>query len=152
MAGMDAAYVFENIGLTLPTDDHDAAYVFENIGLPWETIWHDVHYSYYGDVDTTVPIPHIWFLRPTAGREGDGFSIYGHGFGATNATYNGHAWLNTIQLNETAWQQIAAGTNAYNSLRNIDAVVGEPTMEHGRIDVTVPPGASDGMVRVETDI
>lgn len=146
-------WTYINAGFEALTANREALeWAYADFGFNLVASGEAVVWVYVGDVDTSVPIPHIWFLRPTVGREGDGFSIYGHGFGSTDLVYNGHAYLNAIQLSETAWVQVAAGANAYNSLREIDPISGEPTMEHGRIDVTVPSGAASGPVRVETNI
>lgn len=160
----DVDFVYENIGLTLTAVRDDVDWVYENIGMEVAVNREAVPYIYEGDVDNSVPTPHIWFVRPSSGREGDGFSIFGHGFGQTNAQYDGHAYLGAqsdwdgsepidaaFQLGESFWGRIAASPNAYTSARTIDPITGTPDPEHERIDVTVPTGAESASVRVQTD-
>lgn len=178
-------YVEMNVGVDAPDNLDGIEYVEENVGFPNINSGEATHnyvemntgfaadhsgeaygYTELGNVDDSDPIPHIWYVRPAAGREGDGFSIFGHGFGETNGEFNGHAYLGhqddwdgseaidaAHQLSETAWLEVVAGPDAYNANRRIDPFSDDPPdMEHQRIDVTVYVGAETGVVIVQTDI
>lgn len=158
-AAASAAHIENmNVGVTLPVVQNAAHIECLNVGVNLPLVKHAVHIDCIGDVNTATPTPQIWGIFPTAGREGDGFTIYGHGFGATAATYNGTAIMEMapdVVLSVSAWVQVAAGAHAYDALRYLDVSTSPPTitMEYQRIDVTVPNGAIPPgyPVRVDTD-
>lgn len=176
-AGKGFAYSFVNVGTEPNTVDPDPisytylnqgildlpeptafAYVYGNAGLPATTSSAGIAYVYMGDVDDSTPTPHIWFLRPAAGRPGDGIRVIGFGFGDTPTQYNGvlEMLLNGewVGVDVTAWQTYPASPDAYTDDRMIDVITGltvDP--QHTEIEFVIasyliPPGVS---VRVRTD-
>jgi hypothetical protein len=121
-------YVVENVGWTGGTTSRNAssyAYVVLNTGA--DLVRRGMAYEYFleGDVNTATPTPHIWYLKPTEGRAGDGFDIVGMGFGALAATYSGVARMDfgsptgQVTLSVSSWTQVAANAAAYGADRLI---------------------------------
>jgi hypothetical protein len=153
-------YVLLNNGYGAGTSWPEAIeWVQLNNGFPpLPSVGDAVEYVLEGDVNTDTPTPRIWGIFPTAGRSGDGFTIYGHGFGATAGTYSGIAVMEMSPdqtLSVSSWTQVAAGADAYNGNRKLDLSQSPVviTMEHQKIDVTVPTGAVPPgyPVRVDTN-
>lgn len=148
-----------NVGVETTPDPDAAGYVDLNTGVHQTQAGNTAQYGAYGDVDTSTPTPHIWFIRPPGGAVGDGVQIIGHGFGPDQAAYNGqlqHAgptpedWVPTPVTN---WTQAGAGPDAYGPGRVIDPVAGIAVTEHQRIDFTIPETAlpPGRLLRVQTD-
>jgi hypothetical protein len=117
-------------------------------------------YVHYGDCSANTPTPHIWFLRPTRGRAGDGVEVVGFGFGDLQSTYNGGLEYNVDGLGEewdvlpvTGWQSFPPTPNAYEPERTLDAELGVIDMQHTVIEFTIPTAAEapGHAVRVVTD-
>lgn len=105
--------------------------------------------AYYGDISTNVPTPHIWFIRPASGREGDNTFVFGHGFGDTDATYNGNVEYSGVPMLTGAWDRIP-GT--ISQTRYIDTQALDFQCEHGIILATIPTSVDDGLITVVTNI
>jgi hypothetical protein len=152
-------YAYENVGLGTDLvalrDNH--AYAYENAGVEI-TLLRDNHaYAYEGDVNTLTPTPHIWFIKPASGRSGDGFVVYGHGFGAPQAQYSGvlqffeaGVWT-TVGV--VSWTLVAATAHAYDSLRLLDPTIPYIDAEHNEVQVTIPNGLVPPgyLLRIETN-
>lgn len=144
-----AAYVDENMGveLVLDRDVTAAAYVDLNHGVAITMTAEGVEYAHYGDVNTLAPFPHIWFLRPAAGREGDGISIVCFGVGDLVTTYSGSVelyygpTLGWIAVPVTAWNTYPPTVNAYTADRRLDPPASLIDMQHTVIEIVVPVGA-----------
>jgi hypothetical protein len=100
-----------------------------------------------GDVDTSTPTPHIWYVYPSFGREGWEFRIIGFGFGDTQGTYSGTVTLNALAVSVIGWALIAEEDP--DLIINGVADIAQPV--HQEITATVPLGASSGLVVVCTD-
>jgi hypothetical protein len=104
-------------------------------------------YELLGDVDTTTPVPHIWYLFPTFGREGWEFKIVGYGFGDTAGEFTGTARLNALAVGIITWQGFAeVGLGM-----EIDPAIDLANPVHQEVRATVPTGGVSGLVFVETD-
>ncbi|WP_353809066.1 hypothetical protein [Agromyces sp. SYSU T00194] len=154
----DSTYVYINNGIADIDEFDGVAYVETNIAYLIVTDpLNAYHYADEGDVSTNTPEPHIWFLRPTSGRSGDGIQIVGFGFGDLQTTYSGiveyRPDLVWQALAVTSWQTFPPTANAYTDDRVLDAVLGIIDMQHTVIEFTVPATAeSPGFpVRVITD-
>jgi hypothetical protein len=101
----------------------------------------------FGDVDTTTPTPHIWYLFPTFGREGWEFKIVGYGFGDTQGEHTGTARLNALAVGIISWAVFAE----VGSGMEIDPAIDLANPIHQEIAATVPTGGVSGLVFVETD-
>lgn len=142
-----AAYVYSNIGIEIILEDNWAAYVYSNIGveITLEDNW--AAYVYVGDVNTLTPTPTIWFLLPNYGRDGDGISIYGFGFGDLQATYSGTVqidWGGVIgwqTIGVVTWQTFPPTADAYTEDRVLDSSIPMIDMQHQVVEIIVPPGA-----------
>lgn len=110
-----------------------------------------------GDVSTNTPTPHIWFLRPTSGREGDGIQVVGFGFGDLQSTYGGALEYRPDGTWEvlpvTSWQTFPATPDAYGPDRELNEELGTIDMQHQIVEFTVPIGSeSPGFpVRMKTN-
>lgn len=139
-------YAFENVGVTLTALQDNHAYGFENVGVESVALRDNHAYAYEGDVNTDHPTPHIWFVFPTSGRGGDGIGIYGHGFGALQATYSGVIQVDLgdgtwITATVTNWQLVAASAHAYDALRTMDPSIPLCDPEHNLIEIVIPSTA-----------
>lgn len=139
-----AAYVDLNAGAVLPLDPDvtAAAYVDWNVGAEITLDPDAVEYAHYGDVNTLTPTPHIWFLKPSAGRGGDGITIICFGAGDLQATFSGQievfkgaVW---VPVSVTNWQTFLPTVHAYDALRQIDEALNIIDMQHTAIEITVP--------------
>jgi hypothetical protein len=123
-------------------------------GTTWETVPPDgftLDFRRYltldALVDTTTPIPHIWYLFPTFGREGWEFKIVGYGFGDTQGEHTGTARLNALAVGIITW----AGFAEVASTLVIDPALDIAEPVHQEVRATVPVGGTSGLVFVETD-
>ena len=151
------AYVDLNVGVMVTLDADGVHYIDGNVGVEITRKGTGIEYSYVGDVNTATPTPHIWFLRPTSGREGDGIQVVGFGFGDLQSTYDGllqhrpdGAWEN---LPITDWQTYLPTEHAYTEDRELSIEYGHIDMQHQIIEFVVPVGAEPPgwPVRVITD-
>lgn len=140
-------YAYENDGFgTLPASKDLYYEAYENSGFNVVSTGTGAFYSYEGDVNTATPTPHIWYVTPTHGRSGDGFTIVGHGMGANSGTYNGSVEMlfgtsTWTSMSVTGWRLVAGGTHALDSQRLIDTNLLNITVEHVELDVTIPSNA-----------
>lgn len=150
-------YVYENVGVLFSQNKDGVEYVYENVGVLFTLSVDAVEYVYEGDVNTTTPTPRIWFIKPLSGRSGDGFVIYGHGFGAPQSQYSGllqffitGVWT-TVGVN--TWTLVAAGAEAYTANRLLDSDIPHIDMEHNEVEVTIPGGfvPPGYLLRIETN-
>lgn len=138
-------HVENNNGPELPPSKTGLIYVWFNGSLDLETSPAGVAYVELGDVNTGTPAPHIWFLRPTSGRAGDGIQIVGFGFGDLQSTFNGRVEFQEddgewVPLPINSWQTFPATPEAYGDDRELDQVLGVIDMQHTVISFTIPPG------------
>lgn len=138
-------YVNANVGFEVILDPDAAEYVNGNVGVEITLSPDAVEYGYLGDVNTDQPNPHVWFVRPTSGRAGDGVEVVGFGFGDLQSTWNGElqrkpgaAWE---ALPVTDWQTYPPTADAYTEDRVLDPLLGEIDMQHTRIAFTIPAGS-----------
>jgi hypothetical protein len=138
-------YVLENVGAEKTNKDVGTDTILENVGIEQTVKGVATDYILEGDVDTNVPTPHIWELRPDSGRAGDGFAIIGFGFGATQGTYTGTIfWLDgvtEVPLGVVSWTIVAPTADAYTANRKIDVANDIVDPQHGHIDSIVLTGA-----------
>lgn len=117
-----------NIGVDTTLEDHLGQFIYENVGVEVTEGRYWGQYVYEGDVDTSTPIPRIWFLKPTSGRAGDGLQIYGFGFGDLQATFSGVVELDYgsptgwVSVSVNSWQTFPANNAAYTEDRRITDV------------------------------
>jgi hypothetical protein len=140
-------YQLANVGLGFDPTDTPAGGWGEG-GAPGDGLtisFRRYLYLLAGDVDTTTPTPHIWYLFPTFGREGWEFRIVGYGFGDSQAAFGGSATLNGLAVAVISWELVAATGLAIDPLDD----TAEPV--HQLIRATVPAGGSSGLVIVCTD-
>lgn len=134
-------YVFVNVG---PIDKNDAGAVIGfNVGPSDKN---DGAGAVLYDVTTNPPIPHIWWLEPESGREGDGFLLVGYGFGGTQAEFAGAVmwqWSESLEVSLPigTWTAYPASANAYLPARVIDKLAGTIDPAHQKVGVIVPVGA-----------
>jgi hypothetical protein len=106
-----------------------------------------VEYAHYGDVNTLAPFPHIWFLRPAAGRSGDGINIFCFGVGDLAETYTGSVELDFggtigwVAVPVVAWNTMPPTPDAYTAARLLDAETAYIDMQHSVVQITIPDGA-----------
>lgn len=142
-------YVNLNAGLYLvpEADVTSAEYVNLNGGVAITLVSVGLEYGHFGDVNTLPPFPHVWFLRPAAGRAGDGIRIYCFGVGDLAATYSGSVELDYggdlgwVAVSVTAWNTYPPGPDAYTAARRLDAEAGYIDMQHTVVEIVVPAGA-----------
>jgi hypothetical protein len=96
--------------------------------------------------------PMIFALVPSAARGGDGISVIGSGFGATQLeragvveTFNGLTWE---AMSVNSWARIPASADASTANRVIDPAGGVFDPEHEQIDVSVPSWAVPPSVQI----
>lgn len=137
--------ILENVGAEKTYSSVGSDAILENVGIEQTVKGVATDFILEGDVDTSIPTPHIWELRPDSGREGDGFSIIGFGFGAAQGTYTGTIfWLDGITevpLGVVSWTLVAPTSDAYTANRKIDVANDIVDPEHGQIDSIVLTGA-----------
>jgi len=144
-----AAYVDVNVGADYPLDPDvtAAAYVDANLGIEITRDPDAVEYAHVGDVNTLPPTPHLWFLRPAAGRAGDGISIVCFGVGDLVTTYSGSvqlyygATIGWVNAAVTAWNTYPPTADAYTAARRLDPLAFYIDMQHTVIEIVVPGGA-----------
>lgn len=153
-------WVLSNVGVYLPESlDHGYEWVLFNVGVEVTLDSRAYESVLLGDVSTNVPTPHIWFLRPTSGRAGDGLAIIGSGFGDTQVELTGSVEVsydfgnNWTPVPVVTWQTFPADPNMYGPLRLIQEYPEVVDPQHQEIEVVVPSGATPpGMlVRIKTD-
>jgi hypothetical protein len=144
-AGRDA---YLNQGVTLGSVPIGIEFLYENVGLILDRPGaHDaVDTIYLGDVNTATPTPHLWFIRPTSGRAGDGISIVGHGLGSLPGTYGGVVEYDAGGGSWTAvpvvtWQVYPGTAAALTAGRTIDTELAVIDPEHTTVEIVVPAGA-----------
>lgn len=143
--GDAAEYVPLNVGVQWTIDDLAAEYVVGNHGVEITRRPQAVEYVLLGDVDDSQPTPHIWFLRPTSGRAGEGIEVVGFGMGDLQVTYEGRLehrpgadWLS---LPISDWQTYPPTADAYTDQRVLDPVLGQIDQQHTIITFIIPAGA-----------
>ena len=104
-------------------------------------------YLYASDVDTSVPVPHLW----SAEIVGDTIELIGAGFGDPQSEYNGEVWGVyddiTAELTVVSWDRVAATGNATTSDRTI-VYAGDADPEHDIVYVNIPDPLIGGSVGV----
>lgn len=152
-------YVYLNAGFELVLSPDGGEYIYLNVGFE-VTLNQDEHsYIYLGDIDESTPHPHIWWLYPAGGREGDGIKIVGYGFGHTQVEYDGVVeidWGGTLgwqPIAHVSWQTIVAGSDAYTEDRRISEFLNLSDPEHQIVEIIVPPDAIPPgyPIRIRTD-
>lgn len=160
MSGNDGyEYVTQNIGFEAPVPGKDAYdAVYYNGGVHFDLIFDGFDYVWLGDVNTSTPTPHIWFVSPTSGRAGDGVMIYGHGMGTSQATYSGavdvlYEDTGWSSISVTSWAFVAATTDSYGPARMVSPSGLAINVEHVEIGVVIPSDAEapGQQVRFRTD-
>lgn len=143
-----AAFVSLNQGVTLGSVPLGIEFLYENVGLEINRpgIHDGVDYIYLGDVNTATPTPHLWFIRPTSGRAGDGISIVGHGLGSLPGTFGGVVEYdigggNWQAVPVVTWQTYPGTTAALTAARTIDTELAVIDPEHTTVEIVVPAGA-----------
>lgn len=143
----ETRYVEANVGW-LPVENHSAiAYTDENVGLKHQSRSEAFAYAEEGDVSTNTPTPHIWFLKPSTARAGDGVRIFGFGLGDLAASFNGVVEINYPgsrgwqTVNVVNWQTFPADPSAYTEDRVLDPVFERIDMQHQVVEITVPNDA-----------
>ncbi len=140
--GDAACYIDENVGVLLVLTGDQVDYIYENIGVLLVLGTEGLTYLYEGDVNADPPLPKIWAIFPGAGRVGDGVTIWGIGFGATQAT-----WLGSIEMfidgewtavSVTAWVLTPASAHAYDDERKIVPSTPHIDPEHNEVEIVIP--------------
>lgn len=144
-------YQYENVGVSIANAREGHGYQYVNAGVNTPNAREGYGWQYLGDVDTSSPTPHVWYLRPDYGREGWEFKVVGNGFGDTQPTYSGEVLLSALLCGVIDWRKVAAGTDAYGPNRTIDPPADSANVERQEVRVTVPPGAASGLVKVRTN-
>lgn len=140
-------YTDENAGPGDTLESSGYQYTDGNVGFPLTFKSEAWAYAHYGDVNTLAPSPHIWFLRPAAGREGDGISIVCFGVGDLVGTYSGSVQLyygpaiGWVTVPVVSWQTFPPTPDAYTELRRLDPLAFHIDMQHSVIEIVVPLGA-----------
>jgi hypothetical protein len=142
-------YVNENVGVELivETDVTSVEYVNENVGVAIILVSEGMEYGHYGDVNTLPPTPHVWFLKPGAGRSGDGINIYCFGVGDLAETYAGSVELDYggtigwVSVPVVSWQTFPPGAEAYTMARTLNQETAYIDMQHSVVEITIPDGA-----------
>lgn len=138
-------YSLFNVGVATVADDEGVEYSLFNVGVHTTLSGDATEYLYFGDVNTDAPTPWLWALMPHSGRPGDGISVYGHGLGATQATYSGELQMlidgTWGPISVVAWTVEAASVDAYTEDRAILPYEGRIDPEHGVIDTVIPVDA-----------
>lgn len=139
--------VDENVGAEITRVATGFGSVDENVGAEITRTALGFGYGHEGDVSTNPPSPHVWFLRPTAGRSGDGINIYCFGVGDLVTTYSGSVELDYggtigwVSVPVTSWQTFPPTENAYTAARKLDELEGYVDMQHSVVQITIPDGA-----------
>jgi hypothetical protein len=145
--GKGWSYVDENTG---PADNRKSLaiqYTDRNVGFAVNLVSIGWGYAALGDVNTAPPTPHVWFLKPAAGRSGDGINIYCFGVGDLIETYAGSVELDYggtigwVAVPVTSWQTFPPGPEAYTMARKLDQETGYIDMQHSVVQITIPDGA-----------
>lgn len=140
------AFVDENVGVIVSPSSVGFGYNSENVGVVVTLSGLGFGYAHYGDASTNPPGPHVWFLLPAAGREGDGIGIYCFGVGDLVGTYAGsvelfYAGAGWVAVPVVSWQTFPPGVNAYTAARVLDPSIPHIDMQHTVIEIVVPAGA-----------
>lgn len=145
VAGAASEYVLENVGVHLALQVNSAEYVLENVGVHLQPNGITEEFGHYGDVNTTQPEPRIWTVFPESGRPGDGVTLWGLGFGSSQAAYTGvvemyiaSAWT---PVSIVSWSRVAANSDAYGVNRAIEPFIPNIDVEHEEIEITIPAQA-----------
>ena len=107
----------------------------------------------YADLNVAAgkPTPHLWWIRPEQGREGYVFHLYGHGFGAFQAEWDGRVHLGSLICPVIRWLVVPATfTSSEDQIISHGSGLEQDqiTVEYGWITVLVPVGAVSAMVKV----
>jgi hypothetical protein len=165
-AGRGYLGIYENVGIELLPSYWGVLEAYENVGLQDLRKGYvvDTHYyvvspedrrkgdatdqMYFGDVNTQTPTPHIWWIKPAAGRAGDGIQIVCFGAGDLQSTfsgvveiYMGAAGGGWQPVSVNTWQVFPPTVNAYTSARTLDEAANVIDMQHQVIEITVPAGS-----------
>lgn len=108
-------------------------------------------YIYFGSVSDNVPTPHVWYVYPPVGVVGTQVEVVGSGFGTSEAQYAGTCKYGGVTQSPVSWVETAAGVDAYNAARAIQAPNNVVKVEHQRVTVLVPNPAVDDYFTVETN-
>lgn len=134
-----------NVGVLDTSQEEWPAYLYVNVGVAITRADEWPAY-FYANVTADPPMPHLWFLRPPSGREGDGVEVVGWGFGDTAAQYAAGV---EIELEPGVWtamdtvtfQTFPATADGYTANRVLNQATGEIDPQHTIIAVVIPPGA-----------
>lgn len=135
-------YVWENVGAVFTDPGRGYEYVwlntsaiFTDLGKAWEYVWQN-------NDDSVHPIPHIWFVEPTAGRPNDGITLIGFGFGPLQSTYTSHVEVDLgdgagwVTIGVVTWQRFPADPDMYGPDREIR--VGKIDPQHDEVGLLIP--------------
>lgn len=134
----------ENVGMVFTPDADATGVVHENVSMLLIPDGDAYGYVHEGDVSTNTPVPHLWFLKPPAGRPGDGIRIFCFGVGDLQATYGAvvevrypapRGW---VAVPVISWQTYPPTVNAYTELRELDPSAEKIDMQHQVVEITVP--------------
>lgn len=141
------AFVDENVGVMVTLSSVGFGYNDENVGVLVTLSGLGFGYGHYGDASTNPPAPHVWFLKPAAGRSGDGIKIYCFGVGDLVGTYSGSVQLfyggtlGWVTVPVVSWQTFPPGVDAYTAARRLDPEAAYIDMQHSVVEIVVPDGA-----------
>lgn len=136
------AYLDFNVGLE-PKPKLAAEYVNLNI-VPRFGKYRRAAYLDFNVDDTAPQVPHIWWIRPTSGKEGLAFNIYGQGFGVSQGEYDATVKLGDLVCPVTHWEYVPAGSGT----PYINQITGQTNVPHEWIVALVPDGAESGLVKI----
>ena len=152
MAIQDAAeYLTANVGLEVALATVGTETVTANVGLQ-VGLTTEATESLTGELLDGGAAPVIYGLVPSAARGGDGISVIGSGFGATQLeragvveTFNGLTWEG---MSVNSWARIAPSADADTVDHAIDPASGVFDPEHEQIDVSVPAWATPPSLQI----
>jgi hypothetical protein len=120
-------YVYSNAGFKVVLSAEAREYVYENAGFQI-ILKSDVReYVYESEVDTSVPVPHVWFTYQPQGSAGDKVKLYGYGLGHVIDQYGADTWVDygpvfttdNVAAGVDDWEDVAPGPDAYTAVRRI---------------------------------
>jgi hypothetical protein len=154
--GDGAFYQYENVSAVVVNSGDGDAQMYQVVGGRFAATANNAAQMYLGDVNTLQPYPHLWAIRPTSGRPGDGFKIYGYGLGPTQATYSSSVEMQIADVWEAipvvTWVEVAQSAEYATSASAIEPTPPNIDPHHQEIELVIPPeGVPPGhQVRVVT--
>lgn len=147
MSGESWLYDFSNVGYVQADNRTSWLYDFSNVGATTPTDGRSYLYDFCDVKAGLTPEPHIWFVRPTYGKEGWEFDIVGYGFGATQATWSALVKLNAVTCPVDLWLDVPSEPWPH----TIDESTNTADPPHQRVTCQVPVGGQSGPITVQTD-